>query len=70
MPTLVTACFYGTRDRVSIRGSVNTNLAIEFLLVKQAGWISQEMISIPRENYFQVPDYRTIHLRGLSLFLE
>lgn len=37
MPTLVTACFYGTRDRVSIRGSVNTNLAIEFLLVKQAG---------------------------------
>lgn len=54
MSKLKTACFYGIRDLMDIRKSVNRVLAINFFLVKQTHWISQKMSSIPRENYIQV----------------
>lgn len=60
MSKFETAHIFGTRDHTSIRGSVNKVLAIDFLLVKQAYWISQEMLSIPREKYIPALDCYTI----------
>lgn len=70
MSKLETAHFFGRRDHTSIRGSVNKVLVIDFLPLKQAYWISQEMLSIPREKYIQSLDYCTTWLRDFSLSFE